>query len=75
MAVYLPQTLMELVRLGANIHIEGSQYLPQTLIELATIARQTGAHITISGSYLPNTLAQLARIAGNNLTVVVSRDK
>jgi hypothetical protein len=71
MATYLPQTLENLVRLGANITIEDDTYLPQTLINLAIIARSTGAHITISGSYLPQTLEQIARIAGNNFTVIV----
>ena len=75
MAIYLPQTLIQLVRHGANIQIDGANYLPQTLVELATIAVNTGAHITISGNYLPMTLEQLAKIAGNNLTIVVRPDK
>ncbi len=73
MAVYLPQTLEQLVRLGANITIDEVVYLPQTLSNLALIAKTTGAHITISGGYLPQTLEELARIAGNNLTVVVKK--
>jgi hypothetical protein len=74
MAVYLPQTLLSLVRRGANLHIDGDQYLPHTLVEIVTAARHSGAHITISGSYLPTTLEQLAAIGGNNLTLIVRRD-
>ena len=73
MATYLPRTLMDLVRLGANITIEDSTYLPQTLLELAAIAKQTGAKITIAGSYLPMTLEQVAQILGNGLTIVVRK--
>jgi hypothetical protein len=75
MAIYLPQTLVQLVERGANVHIEDGGYLPQTLIQLASIAARTGAHITISGNYLPSTLEQLAAIAGRNLTVIVRRNK
>ena len=75
MAYYLPQTLERLVSLGANITIDDAAYLPQTLVRLAEIAKQSGAHITISGSYLPQTLEQIAQIAGNRLTIVVRRNK
>jgi len=73
MAIYLANTLEQLVRNGVNITIEDSNYLPQTLIHLAQIAKRSGAHITISGNYLPMTLEQLARILGNNLTIVVKK--
>ena len=73
MAVYLSQTLEQLVQLGVNITIDDASYLPQTLINLATLARQSGAHITISGSYMPQILEQLAQIAGNQLTIIVRR--
>ena len=72
MAIYLPQTLEMLVGYGVNITIENNNYLPQTLLNLVTIAKRTGAHITISGSYFPQTLEQLARIGGNNLTLIVN---
>jgi hypothetical protein len=74
MAVYLPQTLESLVRLGANIVIEDASYLPQTLIVLAQLARASGSHLTISGSYLPQTLEQIARIGGNQITLIVKRN-
>jgi hypothetical protein len=69
MAVYLPQTLENLVRRGVNITVEAA-YLPQTLFGLAYIAKESGAHITVVGNYLPQTLDQLALILGNQLTVV-----
>ena len=71
MATYIPQTLMNLVRMGVNINFDDAAYQPQTLLEIAGIAKQTGAKITISGGYLPQTLEQLALILGNNLTIVV----
>ncbi len=70
---YLPDTLKRIVELGGNIIIEESGYLPQTLIEVVTIAKRTGAHVTIASSkYLPNTLEQLVSIGGSNLTIKVS---
>jgi hypothetical protein len=74
MSMYLPQTLENLARLGANITIEDSTYLPQTLNNLALLVKQNGGHLTISGSYLPQTLENLARIAGNKLTIVVRKN-
>jgi hypothetical protein len=75
MATYMPQTVMNLVRMGANINFDDAPYLPQTLLEIAAIAKLTGAKITISGSYLPQTLEQLAQILGNNLTIVLRNQR
>ena len=70
---YLPQTLEQLARLGANIEIgAGNIYLPQTLETLVQIVVGTGAHITIHATnQLPQTLERLARIGGRHLTIRV----
>ena len=74
MAVYLPQTLVRLVELGANVHISNVTYMPQSLAEIVAAAKRTGAHVTIEGNYLPATLEALAKIGGNNLTIIVRKD-
>jgi hypothetical protein len=73
MAAYLPNTLLNLARMGANLTIEGDVYLSTTLLELANVASRSGAHITIAGNYLPTTLEQLANILRNQLTIVVGK--
>ena len=69
----LPQTLEQLVRVGANIEItDGASYLPQTLELIVRIAAENGSHVTINANgILPQTLEQLAKIGGNHLTIRV----
>ena len=74
MPVYLPQTILEFIRLGANITIEGANYLPQTVMMFLIAAKQSGSHITLKANYLPQTLAELAKVGGNNLTIIVSKE-
>ena len=70
---YLPQTLEQLARIGANLEIgPDNNYLPQTLEALVRIVAGHGAHITIHATnLLPQTLEQLARIGGKHLTIRV----
>ena len=71
---YLPDTLKRIVQLGGNLEIGESGYMPQTLEEIVTIAKCTGAHITIESSkYLPDTLESLVRIGGSNVTIRVKQ--
>lgn len=65
----MPDTAKELVRLGANLVIEESTFMPDTLRELATLARGSGASVTIRRQVLlPDLMKELARIGGNRIT-------
>lgn len=70
---FLPNTVENLARLGANIEITSeTNYLPQTLENIVRIAAGAGGHVTIHAQgKLPQTLENLARIGGNNVTFQV----
>ncbi|WP_343725519.1 hypothetical protein [Herbaspirillum huttiense] len=68
---FLPETLENLARLGANIEIgPNSGYLPETLEKIVRLASSREAHVVISAQgLLPETLEKLARIGRKNLTI------
>lgn len=64
----MPQTAKDVVQLGASLEISDSNFMPQTLEELATLAKASGAQLTIGLTLMPDTMKKLAAIAPGQIT-------
>ncbi|NEQ46160.1 MAG: hypothetical protein F6K00_22525 [Leptolyngbya sp. SIOISBB] len=69
---YHPQTLKEIAQLGGNIDLSEINYSPETVKELLLIAKESGAHVTVSSSYSSIIVQEFVELAGNQLTVKVN---
>ncbi|QSQ17323.1 hypothetical protein [Myxococcus landrumensis] len=64
------ESIQEILKAGANVHLH-DRYPPGDVERLATMAREHGGHLLVSGDYTSDWIVRWAKAGGSHFTFVV----